>query len=199
MRRQVSNHVNFDVKLEHSSLLDHIISTIYLSDLSVKHARNKFNVKNINDLKIKNWRLSAFTTENVYNVLNSTKKKKQKKKDDEQQRQRIRSWYKESEFAKWERWINRCKKRYKFENEFWFVKREKRRDVMIKFRTCNIKLKAWIDENTMIFSFLNISNQELCILIQKFRQISKTYLINKIPSIVQKPHLESCFITRSVL
>ena len=41
---------------------------------------HELSVKNINDLKIENWRLSVFTTENVYNVLNSTKKRKQTKK-----------------------------------------------------------------------------------------------------------------------
>ena len=60
---------------------------------------HEFNVKNINNLKIKNWRLFVFTIENIYNVLNSTKQRKQKK-NDEQQRQRIRSWYRKFELAK---------------------------------------------------------------------------------------------------
>ena len=40
---------------------------------------HELNVKNINDLKIENWRLFVFTIENVYNALNSTEQRKQKK------------------------------------------------------------------------------------------------------------------------
>ena len=41
---------------------------------------HELNVKDINDLKIENWRLFVFTIENVYNALNSTEKRKQKRK-----------------------------------------------------------------------------------------------------------------------
>ena len=39
---------------------------------------HEFNVKNINDLQINDWRLSDITTKNVYNALDSTEQKKKK-------------------------------------------------------------------------------------------------------------------------
>lgn len=40
---------------------------------------HELNVKDINDLKVENWRLSASTIENVYNSLNSTEKRRQER------------------------------------------------------------------------------------------------------------------------
>ena len=59
---------------------------------------HEFNVKDINDLQINDWRLFDITTKNVYNAFDSTeqKKKSDEKDDDENSRQyqkRIHSWY----------------------------------------------------------------------------------------------------------
>ena len=49
------------------------------------------------------------------------------------------------------------------------------------------------------FFFSRFSNEKSDILIAKFKQIKKTYFINKIFLIVQKFHLKSCFIIQNVL